>query len=366
MLYYIINNNFEDRVLFNMPDNDYYKTKNINLNNRLKELLKELPDFCNEFFMGIEPNTSPLTRLNYAYDLRVFFNFLLAEIPKFNDKTINDITISDFNSFDTNIFEKYLNYLTFYNKNDEIIENHNTGKARKIASLKSFSKYYYKKGLISENKIALIDSPNIKEKAIVRLEPDEIANLIDAAESGDTLSKRQQVYHVITQKRDMAIITLFLGTGIRVSELVGLNIKDIDFNSNAFNIIRKGGSQVTLYFGEEVQKALAEYIEVRNTIIAQTGSEEALFLSLQKTRLTQRSIQNLVKKYSRTVTPLKNISPHKLRSTFGTRLYQESGDIYLVADVLGHKDVNTTRKHYAAMSDENRRMAAKIIKLRED
>ena len=99
---------------------------------------------------------------------------------------------------------------------------------------------------------------------------------------------------------------------------------------------------------------------------AQPGHEDALFLSLQKKRMDVRSVQNLVKKYARVITPLKNISPHKLRSTFGTNLYNETGDIYLVADVLGHSDVNTTRRHYAAMSDENRRVAAHKIHLRDD
>jgi len=347
-------------------ENEYYKNSKLNLNNRLKELEKELPDFCTDFFMGIEPTTSPLTRLNYAYDLRVFFNFLILEVPSFKNKAINEITLKDFDELELKIFEQYLNYLTYYNKDNEIIENHNTGKARKIASLKSFSRYFYKKEKISENKVALIDSPSIKEKTIVRLEPDEVANLIDAVENGNTLSKKQQEYHTKTKLRDTAILTLFLGTGIRVSELVGLNINDIDFKSNAFVVTRKGGNQVTLYFGNEVRNALLDYLKERKLITAETGSENALFLSLQRKRLTQRSIQNLVKKYSKTVTPLKNISPHKLRSTFGTRLYQESGDIYLVADVLGHKDVNTTRKHYAAMSEEKRRLAAKIIKLREE
>ena len=89
-------------------------------------------------------------------------------------------------------------------------------------------------------------------------------------------------------------------------------------------------------------------------------------MSLQNKRISVRAVENLVKKYSKLVTNLKNITPHKLRSTYGTTLYQETGDIYLVADVLGHSDVNTTRKHYAALEDERRRRAAKVVKLRED
>ena len=95
------------------------------------------------------------------------------------------------------------------------------------------------------------------------------------------------------------------------------------------------------------------------------GHEEALFLSGQRKRLSVRSIEYIVKKYARTTTPLKHITPHKLRSTYGTALYQQTGDIYLVANVLGHKDVNTTKKHYAAMDDNRRRQAARAVKLRE-
>ncbi|MBQ3790616.1 MAG: tyrosine-type recombinase/integrase, partial [Lachnospiraceae bacterium] len=89
-------------------------------------------------------------------------------------------------------------------------------------------------------------------------------------------------------------------------------------------------------------------------------------LSMQNRRITVRAVENLVKKYAQTVTTLKKITPHKLRSTFGTNLYRETGDIYLVADVLGHKDVNTTRRHYAAVEDANRRRAARVVRLRED
>ena len=121
-----------------------------------------------------------------------------------------------------------------------------------------------------------------------------------------------------------------------------------------------------MYFGDEVRQALLGYMEERNQIEALDGSTNALFLSLKKSRINVRSVENLVKKYAKLVTSLKNITPHKLRSTYGTALYRETGDIYLVADVLGHKDVNTTKKHYAAIEDDRRRSAAKFVHLRED
>ena len=170
----------------------------------------------------------------------------------------------------------------------------------------------------------------------------------------------------MTKTRDIALLTLLLGTGIRVSECVGLDLEDVDFKNNGIKIRRKGGYEAVIYFGEEVEEALQDYLEERNHVIPQSGHEHALFLSMQNRRISVRAVENMVKKYSATVTSLKKITPHKLRSTYGTSLYRETGDIYLVADVLGHKDVNTTKKHYAALEDERRRSAANKVRLREN
>ena len=220
--------------------------------------------------------------------------------------------------------------------------------------------------MIQTNCAALVDTPKLHEKAIIRLEANEVADLLDTAEQGSGMTSAQRRFHDTTKLRDVAILSLFLGTGIRISELVGIDVNDIDFSRNEFVVTRKGGNQMTLAFGPEVAQALADYLEERMQIIPLSGHENAFFLSLQRKRITPRAVENLVKKYAQIATPLKKITPHKLRSTYGTMLYQESGDIYLVADVLGHKDVNTTRKHYAAMTEEKSRLAAKYIKLRED
>jgi site-specific recombinase XerD len=198
------------------------------------------------------------------------------------------------------------------------------------------------------------------------LEVDEVAKLLDEVESAEGFTKKQKDFHNHTAVRDLALMTLLLGTGIRVSECVGIDINDVDFNINGVKVTRKGGDEVVIYFNNEVRCTIADYLKERETIEALPGHENALFLSMQKTRITTRSVQNIVKKYSKQVTPLKNITPHKLRSTFGTNLYAETGDIYLVADVLGHEDVNTTRRHYAQIQDSRRRQAAKYVTLRYD
>ncbi len=348
-----------------MKERAYYENVNIANEKRLRGLLQELPSFCREFFIGIEPSTSSRTRIAYAYDLGIFFEFLhennsycgKMEIKNFPLELLERITPFD--------IEEYLQYLKYYEKDGVEHTNDERGIMRKLASLRSFYNYYFRKELIEKNPAALVKMPKIHEKNIVRLDVDEIVLLLDEVETGDKLTERQKIYHKKTKVRDLAILTLLLGTGIRVSECVGLNIGDIDEKNNGIKIHRKGGAEVMVYFGDEVAEALDAYLDERLELTPAEGSADALFLSLQNRRISVRSVENLVKKYSRLVTTVKNITPHKLRSTYGTNLYRETGDIYLVADVLGHKDVNTTKKHYAAQADERRRMAAKSVRLRE-
>lgn len=348
----------------NYHDHQYQK----NLE-RLRSILKDLPPLCGEFFRGIEHTSSILTRLNYAYDLRLFFNYLVKYIDVFKDISVQQFTFEHLDQIEVTHFELFLEHISFYshpNKTELKLKNQESGKARKLSSLRSFFTYFYKKEKIMRNTAELIDLPKIHEKPIIRLEVNEVAKLLDSVESGEGLTETQKKYHAYTKQRDLTILTLFLGTGIRISECVGLNVSDIDMDVNGFRITRKGGNQVILYFGDEVRRALLDYLEERKKIDILPGHEDALFISMQRKRISNRAVQNLVKKYSTLVAPLKKISPHKLRSTYGTTLYRETGDIYLVADVLGHKDVNTTKKHYAAISDEKRRIAARVIKLRED
>jgi site-specific recombinase XerD len=334
---------------------------------KLRELIRDLPPFCGDYFRGIEPRTSSRTRIAYAYDLHVFFDFLKKENPVINKIEIKDITLAQLDRLSVSDFEEYMEYLKyrFNDKNQEVM-NKERGIMRKICSLKSFYNYYYRCERLKNNPAALVQLPKLHEKEIIRLDVDEVALLLDEVEAGENLTEKQKAFHKKTKIRDLALLTLLLGTGIRVSECVGLNISDIDFKNGGLRIYRKGGKEVTVYFGTEVEDALLDYLEERDRIIPEEGSEDALFLSLQRKRIAVRSVENLVKKYARTVAPLKPITPHKLRSTYGTSLYRETGDIYLVADVLGHSDVNTTKRHYAALEDERRRSARNKVKLREN
>ena len=349
-----------------MAENHNYHEE-INKQNILKmrEVLSALPSFCKEYFIGIQEHTAPRTRLAYAYDLRVFFEFLQTENPLCASKEMKDIPLSFLEQLTRQDIEDYMNYISYYTKDDKEITNDERGKARKLSALKSLYQYFYQSEKIAHNPTALVKSPKLHEKEIIRLEPNEVAKLLDQVEAGSKLTKKEMEYHKKTKTRDVALLTLLLGTGMRVSECVGIDLKDLDFDVNGVKVRRKGGNEAVIYFGDEVEIALLEYLEERDYLNAADGHEDALFLSIQMKRISVRSVEKLVQKYASKVTTLKKITPHKLRSTYGTSLYQETGDIYLVADVLGHKDVNTTKKHYSAQSDARRRQAANVVKLRE-
>lgn len=348
-----------------MSDYSDHRAKELLLLTR--EVLKELPEVCSEFIRAIEFTTQPLTRYAYACDLKLFCEYLVAEIPKFADGQIALLEPEDFEKVTPRDLRTYLEYLGFYIKDGSEHSNAEAGKTRKLATLRSFYEYMFKSELIHTDVSRLVEMPKKHEKPILRMEIDEVARMLDAVETGEMMTERQKRYNDSVRARDLAILTLFLGTGIRVSELVGLDLDDLDFALNSFIVTRKGGNQAILYFPEEVASVLQAYLAHRREMTPLPGHENALFLSMQNKRISVRAVQVMVKKYALQVAPLKKrLSPHKLRSTFGTNLYHETGDIYLVADVLGHSDVNTTRRHYAAMSDDRRRMAAKKIKLREN
>ena len=345
----------------------YHEQTDVENTLRLRDVLKTLPPFCKDFFRAIEPRTTTKTRISYAYDIRIFFQFLLEQNPAFRDWSIDAFTVDVLDQITAVDLEEYEEYLKVYQAGDKTETNGERGLKRKMSSLRSFYAYYFKREMIHTNPTVLVDVPKIHQKSIIRLEADEVALLLDYIEhGGDDLTGQKKVYYEKNKDRDLALVTLLLGTGVRVSECVGLDIEDVDFKNNGIKVTRKGGNEMVVYFGPEVEKALKNYLEVRKNIIPVEGHEHALFYSTQRKRIGVQAVETLVKKYARQVTTTKKITPHKLRSTYGTALYQETGDIYLVADVLGHKDVNTTKKHYAALDDSRRRQAATAVKLRED
>ena len=349
-----------------MPDMTYRELLDQKRLETIRQMLIPLPRSCADFIRSLLSTTSTLTRLAYTIDLGTFFDFATREIPTANAENASQWTDDDIARLTPRDIEMYADYLSLYYKQtgeepDEqrMLKNHTYGVMRKLSSLRSFFNYLFRTQRIPANIAALVPLPKKHEKPILLLERNEMQKLLDTVSSGDNLSPHQAAFHKLTRVRDFAMIMLFLGTGIRVSECVGINLEDVDFHSNALLVTRKGGNQAILYFPQEVADALKAYLKERENVETEAGHEHAMFLSLQRRRITQRAVEQMVKKYAMLVVPLKKrMSPHKLRSTYATNLYQETEDIYLVAEALGHSDVNTTRKHYASMSDERMRQAA--------
>ena len=332
-----------------MP-NDYHTQAQLDRTKRLRELQHELPDFCSDYFMAIEQQTSVLTRLSYAYDLKLFFQYLSSELPKFSGKPVTEFTAADISQVTKQDLERYARYLTLYVKNETLedgetasreMTNHEYGIKRKYASLRAFYKYLFAEGLIESNTASLVPLPKLHEHAIIRLDVDEVARILDVAESGQSLPKSCQKYHNITKKRDVAMLSLFLGTGIRISECVGLNIDDFDFEQNAFVVTRKGGKEVILYLSDEVADALKAYLVERKEVEALPGHENAFFLSIQRRRITQRAVENMVKKYAAIAAPLKK----KISATQHISPLIVTAELHITAVIL-EKSVEIVGLHY--------------------
>ena len=218
----------------------YHEQNDIDNTLKLREVLKTLPPFCRDYFRAIDATTTTRTRISYAYDIRIFFQFLLEQNPMFKDKTMSDFTVDVLDQVKAVDLEEYEEFLKVYKSADssKTETNGERGVKRKISALRSFYAYYYKHEMITTN------------PSIIRLDTDEVAMLLDYIEHcGDTLTGQKRMYHEKTKDRDLAIVTLLLGTGIRVSECVGLDVEDVDFKNNGIKVTRKGGNEMVVYFG---------------------------------------------------------------------------------------------------------------------
>ena len=347
-------------------DSEFYRSKRNHQLLRLRTLLDQLPGFAQDYIHSKEIASQPSTLISYSYDLLTFFNYIRVRNPLYKQTDIRDFTLELLEQITPADLEEYQRYIELDVSADQktIHENGKKAIARKMAPLRGLYQYHLKHKNIQEDPTAVVDLPKLKkDKNIIRMNNYEVQAILHAIEHGnEQMTKRQLAYCQRTKARDLAILTLMLGTGIRVSECNGLDLSDVDLIVNTLTIVRKGGGQDLLYFGDDVHDVLKDYIETeRRNIVPVEGHEKALFFSIQGKRISVDAIEKLVKKYAQIAVPNKKITPHKLRSTYGTALYRETGDIRLVADVLGHENVNTTIDYYAAIEDEHKRMAANAV-----
>lgn len=326
---------------------------------KVKEIIAPLPSYVSDYFVARRTNTTIRTRLSYAYDIRKFFYWLVDVVPNIQQDNLKNIQLDTINQLTSRDIEEYIDFL----QTDEKNFNHDAGIYRKLSSLSSFFGYLCNRDLIDTNPCDKVIKPKkIKDKRIIKMSPDEVVRFLDCIEFGSpSFTPRQQAYLIHTRERDLAIATLLLGTGIRVSECVGLNLSDCDFNNCRITVRRKGGKIQNVPMSNEVIEALQKYLNIREKINA---NDDALFLSIQNARMSIQSVENMISKFASAAGTFYKITPHKLRKTYGTELYQETGDIYLVASALGHENINTTKEYYAEQNEEKLLEARNIVKLR--
>lgn len=335
----------------------FNQERDINNTRLLKQIQAALPSYMRGFFLYITAtrNLSTLTALNYARDLEVFCYFMTQNNPSVS--SLKDLTLEILDSLNMQDISEYMEFLKVYMRNGVQYSNSETGRARKLSALKSFWKWAIASGMLNNNPTALIPSPKSHKKEIVYLEKDEAQTMLHGAITGDTLTEGQRKASQNLALRDVAIIALLLGTGIRVSECVGIDLSNIDFKTNSVLIVRKGGNEARKYFNQAVKGHILDYIQ--NERIEPKDKTDPLFVSREGTRLSVRSVERLIRKYSITAVPGKKITPHRLRATYGTQMYKESRDIRLTADALGHRNMNTTCI-YVNTGDESEQQAVQI------
>ena len=343
----------------------YRETTNERVIDKIFDLTDDMPAyvqrFANEYLVTL--NKAPRTVLGYVGDIRMFYQFLEKERgmqpKKVSVETLSSLTADD--------IQDYMSYLVHYKRTDpnsgKVLRESNgvPSRARKLSSLRALYRYLIGHGYLEKNVAELVPMPKPEEKSVIYLNKEEVRDVLHGAETGDALTKGELKISKNLQRRDIAILTLLLNTGLRVSEMVGIDLRDINWREKSIRVFRKGRKDQRVYFNSQVEEALRDYIDNGRAVPMDEDDMEALFISRKGNRMSVRAVERLVKKYTKSTVPnAGRITPHKLRSTYATNLYEETGDIYMTADALGHKSLETVKK-YTNLSDERRRQAAKAI-----
>lgn len=335
------------------PDNIIMKE--IEITEKCQAIEEELPRFLKGFFTYLKGNVLPMTRLAYLQDIRFFCNYLIQETDLTIAPKIRDIKLEDFDQIkavDVNIFIDYCRrYKVEKEKAVYIYENDKKSLSRKKSSISVLFKHLYRDELVSRNITDGFDPiklPKPGEREIKALQEDEVMRMLDAVSSGDHLTKKEHEFWMKTKKRDKAILILFLTYGLRLSELQQLNLSSFHFKRGEFKIYRKRGKESIMPLNQSVIKVLSEYINEERPAEEKLAEEnkDALFLSLQGKRMTERQIRELVKKYTSiglSTSRAAGYSPHKLRATTATSLIGRGNSIFDVQALLDHENITTTQ-----------------------
>ena len=336
------------------PDNVVEKENDIYL--KCEKLEKSMPGFLRSYFVYLRGNVLPMSRLAYLNDVHFFLRYLVNETDLTKEtENIGKITLAEFNGIKASDINNFLDYCRKYIVEEDgqtvIYENNNKTLSRKKSSLSVLFKELYREGLLERNITDGFDPirvPKPGEREIKALQDDEVMIMLDAVTTGSHLTEHERPYWEKTKFRDKAILILFLTYGLRLSELQQLNVSSFNFSRGEFLIYRKRGKEAVMPLNRSVIMVVQDYLnQERNNIVTENEKDaDALFLSLQGRRMTERAIRDLVKKYTSVALGTSRragYSPHKLRATAATSLIGRGNDIYDVQALLDHEQVTTTQ-----------------------
>jgi len=272
-----------------------------------------------------ERNVSPHTVRNYLSDLEQFYDWIAPPDKDGNRRHV------EVRQIDNITIREYLSTLYEAKKKKTSI-------ARKLATLRTFFKFLCREQVLPLNPATLVASPRLEKKLPNTLSVDEVVRFVETPDTDTPLGLR-----------DRAILELLYGTGIRVSELCGMNLDDFDFRHESVRVRGKGRKERIVPFGAKAKEAIEAYLGVRSQILAEAPEEErdpmAVFLNYQGTRISTRSVGRMVDKYLKICADVHNISPHSLRHSFATHLLSAGADLRAIQELLGHARLSTTQKY---------------------
>ena len=320
----------------------------IRTNNNIQNILKDMPPYMTEYYYSITSSTEPKTCEDYIRKIKNFLLFLNKNIHKIDLMSITDTDVG-----------RYMQSIQTRVVDDQRVLTSFSYQKCVWTALNGFFNYIYQKNYISSNPMNIIRRPN-KEDDVKHyaLNIDDINKIISQVNigAGSEYAKSRQKNWI---KRDIAIFKLFICTGMRNAALSEINISDIDFDENTIKVTDKRNKKHVYYLQDKLRESLIDWINQRNKILNYSNNTDALFISMQKNRMSEKAISNVIGKYSEEILGYK-ISPHKLRAVFGVTYYNASnGDIKATMEAMGHSSVTTTQRYIN--NKNNARMESSVI-----
>lgn len=312
----------------------------------INRILEKYPNELNLYINSLSRKTT-YTKLVYVRYVSKFLDYMNTRLR------LDPFKINNFKRIKPMHIDSFMEHIR-YDKNGK--ENSGTYRNAHLAAIKGFFKFLYLNDIVKSNPCDNIEAPkDNKEHEIITITDEDLDIIIDCIQNGIGTVKAKSTQEKWIN-RDMAIIYLGITTGLRIGAIVGINVDDVDFKEKTITITEKGNIEKKVYIGDKTIYYLNKWLRDRRYMA--NPSEPALFICQGNHRISVRSIENKFKALSQVVG--KNLTPHKMRATCATRLYEETGDIYLVQQQLGHKSINNTQR-YARVSEQKRREAADIL-----